>query len=93
MLPKRRYPTEEEIRLNFDRALNEAVTQGIYQTELGLDRYTDKALLEVANSFPNITDELIAKAKQELEFQFDGTHRERAALELAADLGEPVENS
>lgn len=57
--------TQDEINKNFDRCLSAAIDLGQFSgTDLGLDDEVMKAIDAVADSYPDIDERLIRKAKQ-----------------------------
>lgn len=65
--------TQQQIRADFE-ALLKMAQRGLLRTPSLVDPETWSALREVQNAAPNASDFLIRKARQQLEFQLDGTH-------------------
>ncbi|WP_026123417.1 hypothetical protein [Nocardiopsis chromatogenes] len=76
-------PTPEEIRANFEGALESVRNGGGVNSETGLDMETEGALWAIAAAHPNIPDSLIETARAEFAAQMDGSHAaaRRAYLE------------
>ncbi len=79
-----RRATEAEVRASFDRGLNDAVTQGVpAPSDQGFCAEVDKAIHEVAKSWPDVDSKLVQEAKIQPENQFNGVlnRQHRALLE------------
>lgn len=82
---RKSFPTPDEIRKNFKTCLKDAVDIGLWPpTEQGFDYETERAIKNVARSYPNVREDLIRKAKAELEFQLDGSHIKAREARIAA---------
>lgn len=82
-MSRMKFATELETRLNFTKALKDAVELGIYPpSDQGFDKYTEEALNEIAKSFPKTEPKLIRAAKVSLDGQFDGTNAAKAEDEF-----------
>lgn len=81
-----RLPSEAEIRAYFEMSLEYALNGTGPFSESLLDSETQNALFDVVANSRGDTTESIRKARQELEFQLDGTHRREYDEKMTADL-------
>lgn len=86
-MSRARFATEREIRINFEVCLKNAIDVGLWPpTDQGFGNELDKALRQVAKSYPQIDGSLITSAKLALEAQFDGSSAARREDEMADRL-------
>ncbi|WP_327143722.1 hypothetical protein [Nocardia sp. NBC_01327] len=82
------YPTDDELRQNFDAVLAEVLDGQGLRTATGLDSLTEDALLAIDKVHPNVSPELIAAARASFAGQMDGSHAALWEEELARRLAE-----
>ena len=79
--------SRKQIQANFDEALKNAVDLGLWPpSDQGFNYEVDRALRQLAKSYPNIDGSLITSAKLALEAQFDGSSAARREDEMADRL-------
>ncbi|WP_198347479.1 hypothetical protein [Nocardia terrae] len=71
------YPSDDELRANFEEVLGHVLEGRGVHTATGLDDDTEDALWAIAEAYPNAAPELIAVARRALEGQLDGSNAER----------------
>ncbi|MEU7764917.1 hypothetical protein AB0B25_07315 [Nocardia sp. NPDC049190] len=69
-----RYPTDEELRRNFERELGSVTTGGGLHSETGLDIETETALIAIAGAYPEVGEELVAAARAAFTGQLGGSN-------------------
>ncbi|WP_328396366.1 hypothetical protein [Nocardia sp. NBC_00416] len=82
------HPTREELIQNFEAELASVCSGGGLRSETGLDMETDEALWTIARAYPNVSDELVAAAKEAFAGQLDGSNTERHREDLARQIEE-----
>ncbi|WP_454198380.1 hypothetical protein [Nocardia sp. Marseille-Q1738] len=82
-----RYPSEDELRRNFERELGSVTTGGGLHSETGLDIETETALIDIARAYPEVTEGLVTAARSAFAGQLDGSNAaaRRAELERAIE--------
>ncbi|MFG1794393.1 hypothetical protein [Nocardia sp. NPDC049149] len=83
-----RYPTDDELRRNFEAELKSVTTGGGVRSETGLDMETDAALFAIARAYPAVTDELVAAAKAAFAGQLDGSNSAARQADLERLIAE-----
>ncbi|WP_328409249.1 hypothetical protein [Nocardia sp. NBC_00403] len=83
-----RYPTEDELRRNFERELASVSSGGGLRSETGLDIETDAALVEIAKAYPNVPETLVTAARAAFTGQLDGSNATTRRTELKRMLAE-----
>ncbi|MFD0365960.1 hypothetical protein ACFQZZ_31360 [Nocardia sp. GCM10030253] len=83
-----RYPTEDELRRNFERELASVSSGGGLRSETGLDIETDAALIEIAKAHPNVPETLVTAARAAFAGQLDGSNAMTRRTELKRMLAE-----
>ena len=79
--------SRKQIQANFDEALKNAVDLGLWPpSDQGFNYEVDRALRQLAKSYPNIDGSLITTAKLALAEQFDGTALARREAERAEQI-------
>ncbi|WP_036529887.1 hypothetical protein [Nocardia sp. CNY236] len=71
---RKRHPTTDELRQNFERELASVTTGGRLHSETGLDIETDAALIDIARAYPEIDGSLVAAARAAFASQLAGTN-------------------
>ncbi|MEV6095113.1 hypothetical protein [Nocardia sp. NPDC051981] len=71
------YPSDDELRQNFDEVLSHVMQGRGVHTATGLDDDTQTALWAIAEAHPNITPELIDAARRAFAGQLDGSNAAR----------------
>ncbi|WP_194825902.1 hypothetical protein [Nocardia sp. XZ_19_231] len=81
------YPTEDEMRANFEEMLASVSGGGGLRTETGLDNETENVLWAISRVRPEAPEELVTAARVEFAAQLDGSHKRarRAALTRRLD--------
>ncbi|MBF6211562.1 hypothetical protein IU433_19155 [Nocardia puris] len=79
---RNRYPTEDELRSNFEAELASVTTGGGLRSETGLDVETDAALIEIARAYPAVPEELVRAARAAFAGQLDGSNAAARRAEL-----------
>ncbi len=83
---RRGRPSEEQLRRNFDGALEQAVRGSGVRTASGLDEQTEKALWVVAGANGAATEEMVEAARQAFAGQLDGSNAAARKAAMARDL-------
>lgn len=81
-MARSRYPTDDELRRNFERELASVTTGGGLRSETGLDVETDAALIAIATAYPAVTEDLVRAARSAFAGQLDGTNAAARRAEL-----------
>ncbi|WP_330233021.1 hypothetical protein OHA40_11390 [Nocardia sp. NBC_00508] len=68
------YPSDDELRANFDELLASVLTGGGIYSESGLDMETEEALWTIARAYPDVPDELVDAARAAFAGQLDGSN-------------------
>lgn len=87
-MARRDYPTDAELRRNFETELASVTAGGGLRSETGLDVRTDAALIEIAAAFPAVTAELVAAARAAFAGQLDGSNAAAQRAELERVIAE-----
>jgi hypothetical protein len=82
------YPTEDEMRANFEEMLASVCGGGGLRTETGLDNETENALWAISRVHPRVPEELVTAARAEFAAQLDGSHKRARKAALARRLEE-----
>lgn len=77
-----RYPTDDELRRNFEAELASVTTGGGLRSETGLDVETDAALIAIARAYPSVPQDLVAAARAAFAGQLDGSNAAARRAEL-----------
>jgi hypothetical protein len=80
------HPTREELIQNFDAELDSVCNGGGLRSATGLDMETEATLWAIARAYPNVSDELVAAAKEAFAGQLDGSNAGRQREDLADQL-------
>jgi hypothetical protein len=83
-----RYPTDDELRRNFESELTSVTTGGGVRSETGLDMETDAALIAIARAYPTVTDDLVAAARGAFAGQMDGSNAAARQADLERLIAE-----
>ncbi|GAA5081943.1 hypothetical protein [Nocardia iowensis] len=83
-----RYPTDDELRRNFEAELTSVTTGGGLRSETGLDMETDAALIAIARAYPAVTDDLVAAARAAFAGQLDGSNADARQADLERLIAE-----
>ncbi|WP_378737215.1 hypothetical protein [Nocardia brasiliensis] len=83
-----RYPTDDELRRNFEAELTSVTTGGGLRSETGLDMETDAALIAIARAYPAVTDDLVAAARAAFAGQLDGSNAAARQADLERLIAE-----
>jgi len=81
-MARSRYPTDDELRRNFERELASVTVGGGLRSETGLDVETDAALIAIATAYPAVTEGLVRAARSAFAGQLDGTNAAARRAEL-----------
>ncbi|MEV3898374.1 hypothetical protein [Streptomyces anulatus] len=86
-----RYPTDDELRRIFEETLAAVVAGGGPTSCSWFDLWTDTALSEIIEAYPDVTDALIAQARAAFAGQLDGSNAraEQAAMDAAFQQQRP----
>ncbi|MFE3188745.1 hypothetical protein ACFXHA_07020 [Nocardia sp. NPDC059240] len=76
------YPSDDELRANFDEVLGHVLEGRGVHTATGLDDDTQNALWAIAEAHPDATPEMIEAARKALAGQLDGSNAVRWAEEM-----------
>ncbi|MEC3913330.1 hypothetical protein [Nocardia sp. CDC160] len=71
------YPSDDELRRNFDEVLSDVMQGRGVHTATGLDEDTQNALWAITAAHPNVTPELIDAARRAFAGQLDGSNAAR----------------
>lgn len=71
------YPSDDELRENFEEVLAAVLSGDGPRTATGLDDVTQTALWAIFKAYPDVTPELVDAAKQGLAGQLDGSNAAR----------------
>ncbi|MBF6297656.1 hypothetical protein IU459_08880 [Nocardia amamiensis] len=82
------YPTDDELRANFDELLASVLTGGGIYSESGLDMETEKALWTIARAYPGVPDELVDAARAAFAGQLDGSNAAARQAVIARKIEE-----
>ncbi|MFC9993633.1 hypothetical protein [Nocardia sp. NPDC127526] len=85
---RRGRPSEEQLRRNFDSALDQAVQGSGVRTESGLDEQTEKALWAIARANGAATAEMVEAARLAFAGQLDGSNAAARKTAMARNLAE-----
>ncbi|GAB0104447.1 hypothetical protein JMUB6875_34210 [Nocardia sp. JMUB6875] len=81
-------PSEEQLRLTFERVLASAREGRLVRTETGLDRRTRDALNAIARAHPDASEELVEAARGAFAGQLDGSNAVRRREEFDRKIRE-----
>ncbi|MFE3255931.1 hypothetical protein ACFXPS_12440 [Nocardia sp. NPDC059091] len=76
------YPSDDELRENFDEVLTHVLAGKGVHTATGLDDDTQDALWAIAEAYPNATPEMIDAARKAFAGQLDGSNAQRWQEEM-----------
>lgn len=68
------YPTDAEMRRNFEGLLEKVRAGGAPHSDSGLDLDTEEALWAITRAHPDVPDELVAAARAAFAGQLDGSN-------------------
>ncbi|MCU1643449.1 MAG: hypothetical protein JWN03_3724 [Nocardia sp.] len=71
------YPSNDELRENFDQVLADVLAGQGPRSATGLDDDTQTALWTIFKAYPEVTPELVEAARQALAGQLDGSNAVR----------------
>ncbi len=80
------YPSEDEMRANFEQMLASVCGGGGLRTETGLDNETEDALWAISRVYPHVPEDLVTAARAEFGAQLDGSHKRARQAALARRL-------
>ncbi|MFF0489826.1 hypothetical protein ACWDSJ_08145 [Nocardia sp. NPDC003482] len=76
------HPSDDDLRREFERALDSVSRGAGLTSESGLDDETENALWAIADAHPDVPPDLIEAARRVFAAQLDGTHARDQDAEL-----------